>query len=1024
VEAGSKDFIPTLPKLRYFGDYELLEEIARGGMGVVYKARQVSLNRIVAVKMMRPGLLASEEEIRRFHAEATAAANLQHPNIVSIYEVGERDGLHYFSMEYIAGTSLAQIVQQHPLVPRRAARYVQSVAEAVAYAHAQGTLHRDLKPSNILLDLSDQLHITDFGLAKQIQGGTTLTVTGTVLGTPNYMPPEQADAGDGNDGPASDVYALGAILYELLTGRPPFQAATPLQTIKLVLETEPVSPRVMNPGLSRDLETICLKCLAKEQRRRYLSAQALADDLGRFLRGEPIVARPISPPARVWRWCRRNPWPAIATVALVAFAILTTAWAMVARDRLWNSLLQQARLQRLTGNRADERETLRQAARIRNNLELRQEAIQMVVTPGAHLLFSIPYGRVNSLAFSPDSKLIALEGTYMLESDQSSHQIKVWDIDSQRLVTQVKTDNWGLITYPYSPGTRQEVVVAGEKKVMEAVSSNGEIAVQRKQSLVVWNLAEGKELGDIEAPQDAQIVLSSNGRFLLLQFPSDPSRFELWTITDQGLHSQWILLQQGSRPYWGSSAATFSPDGRILAGTVVQGLHGGVWLWDTATGNVIKMLPENQTPAWSRDGRMLATSGERDLDLPSGIHISAGSGVGGLGLGDTHAMIWQITPPVPSSHVPEAVRTLSFRSDGQQLAVNGWAVKVLDGRMDSTPFTGEHPGQDGAFDYGTFDKTGRLWEAQLQSKGWPIEKSGIGHSVRFWEQLPEKREIMLNNPGYKDFKISAPSKVITFHTSAGREVTGRQYLTVKATEAVVSPDGQRAVVISHVQHELEPYAPSSDSHDEGIVELWDLTTGNRIALLDHRTQDDIGHATFTHDSRMLLTMQNGRSQFYGALIANVWDAATGRLVRKIIWEKEAVDTPPSVVAILTSEDKTLFTFRHTGFGETSANELFVNDFASGREIRRWKFKGDPIRAFAASPDGRWLAFGGDDRIIRIRDAASGKELARWEAHESAISALAFHPDGNVLASGGADGSVKLWDLDHISRELSAVGLGW
>src|SRR5260370_18476841 len=236
VETGAKDFVPLLPKLRYFGDYELLEEIARGGMGVVYKARQVSLNRIVAVKMMRPGLLASEEEIKRFHAEATAAANLHHPNIVSVYEVGERDGLHYFSMEYVAGTSLAQIVQQRPLLPTRAARYVQIVAEAIHSAHTRGTLHRDLKPSNVLVDLSDQLHITDFGLAKQIHSETTLTVTGVVLRTPNYMPPEQAGgAGNGHYGPASDVYALGAILYELLTGRPPFQAATPLQTIKLAL---------------------------------------------------------------------------------------------------------------------------------------------------------------------------------------------------------------------------------------------------------------------------------------------------------------------------------------------------------------------------------------------------------------------------------------------------------------------------------------------------------------------------------------------------------------------------------------------------------------------------------------------------------------------------------------------------------------------------------------------------------------------------------------------------------------------
>jgi tRNA A-37 threonylcarbamoyl transferase component Bud32 len=307
--------------LKYFGDYELLEEIARGGMGVVWKARQTSLKRDVALKMIRAGTLASPDEVNRFLREAEAAANLQHPNIVAIHEVGEHDGQHYFTMDYVAGRDLGALVKDGPLPPNRAACYVKIIAEAIHFAHQRGTLHRDLKPQNVLIDAGDQPRITDFGLAKLMKDHSGLTQSGVVMGSPSYMPPEQAAGRHGNVGPASDVYSLGAMLYELLTGRPPFRGATALNTLREVMEAEPAAPRRLKADIPPDLETICLKCLEKSPLARYPTARALAEELDRYLKGEPILGRPATAVHKVVSWTRRHPGVLAAAAALVMVAL-------------------------------------------------------------------------------------------------------------------------------------------------------------------------------------------------------------------------------------------------------------------------------------------------------------------------------------------------------------------------------------------------------------------------------------------------------------------------------------------------------------------------------------------------------------------------------------------------------------------------------------------------------------------------------------------------------------------------------
>lgn len=290
-EQNQADWLASQRLPRLFGDYELLEELGRGGMGVVYKAKQLSLNRLVAVKMLLAAESASEAERARFRTEAEAAASLEHPHIVRVYEVGEIDGQLYFSMQWVEGRTLADRLDEGPLSPKEAAQLLAPVCRAIDFAHRNGVLHRDVKSSNILIDRQQRPLVSDFGLAKQLKTHSGLTRTGAIVGTPNYIPPEQAAGSRGELGPYSDVYSLGMILYEMMTGRPAFQAASPLDTVLLVLEQDPLPPRLLNAKVDRDLEMVALKCLQKPVSLRYASAAALADDLESFLAGEPVAAR-------------------------------------------------------------------------------------------------------------------------------------------------------------------------------------------------------------------------------------------------------------------------------------------------------------------------------------------------------------------------------------------------------------------------------------------------------------------------------------------------------------------------------------------------------------------------------------------------------------------------------------------------------------------------------------------------------------------------------------------------------------
>lgn len=545
-------------------DYELLLEIARGGMGVVYLARQRRLNRLVAVKMILTGRLASEEEVKRFYLEAEAAAKLEHPNIVPIYEVGEHQKQHFYSMAFIDGPSLSKLLQSGPLLPHEAADLLAKTADAVQYAHEQGIIHRDLKPANILLapmaghaarqtgsatqlpdgnaterievskdpasnsksdrnDSSSRLQklndrtprthyipkVTDFGLAKQATAGDSgMTSTGAVVGTPSYMPPEQAAGRIRDISPASDVYSLGAILYETLVGRPPFRAANIMETLRQVLEAEPVKPRMLDPQVDRDLETICLKCLEKDPRRRYVSAGRLADDLRRFLNGEPVRARPIGPLQRSWRWCRRKPLAASLVALTIVLAVLLPmglwyrALFLTASERLHSAELRRelndyyASVGRVreaanhphhgwTWDALDEfSKTATKRPDEANAAELRSLAADVLGQHDLRKIGAVAAGLdANALAFSPDGTRLAIAQ----RKHATNCTVQVFDVVSRRMQ---RTLGFGTV----SAGV--EKLLQGQTKYQEGFTSlawspDGRwlSAGTRFGHLVVWDMA-------------------------------------------------------------------------------------------------------------------------------------------------------------------------------------------------------------------------------------------------------------------------------------------------------------------------------------------------------------------------------------------------------------------------------------------------------------------------------------------------------------------------------------------------------
>jgi WD40 repeat protein len=604
---------------RRFGAYELLEEIARGGMGIVFKARQVSLNRLVAVKMILSGGFASEHLIRRFRAEVTTAALLQHPNIVAIHEVGVHEGQHFYSMDYVQGQNLTQLVRNRPVPTARAARYVRTVAQAIHYAHEQGVLHRDLKPSNVLVDAAtDEARVADFGLAKRLEGESSLTCSGQMLGSPNFMPPEQAASQGAKVGRQSDVYGLGAILYYLVTARPPFQADTVASTVHQVLTTEPLAPRLMNPSLPSDLETICLKCLEKEPSRRYQTAQEVAEELGRFLGDEPIRARPVSRAERFWRWGRRN--SALASALGVAALLFLTigigspiALFAVNRQRVRaEAATLQARAQAYT---SDMSRVLQEWEA--GNLGQAQALLTKHVPVDSHTpdLRGFEWRYLWQLCRNESLQTIPLppKDRVWLPSSTPAHGFVAAACDKAiRLFDPSDGRELATLAYPNPAASNPYLVLAlatGATNLLAAHRANGIVGI--------WDVERMELLTSCKAfdRNVGALALSPDGKRLAA---GDRLAFYGTTI------SVWDISAPSGppRPLWSHStqgdattALAFTPDGQTLvAARSSSEMEVKLHFWEAATGTEHEALPNASAGnivaiALSPDGKLLAAAG-------------------------------------------------------------------------------------------------------------------------------------------------------------------------------------------------------------------------------------------------------------------------------------------------------------------------------------------------------------------------------------------------------------------------------
>ncbi len=1024
--------------------YHILRQLGVGGMGIVYEAYQVGLKRHVAIKMGLNGAVTDAEQLVRFQLEAEAAARLHHPNIVEIYEIGEHTGRPYFSMELVEGTTLAQTLPKGEISARGAAQIAERLARAMHYAHERGIIHRDLKPANVLLTLDGAPKIADFGLAKQIGRDSFNTQSGTVLGSPCYMSPEQASGHINEAGPETDVYSLGAILYEMLTGVPPFRSGSALETFQKLLNEDAVRPSVLSARVPRDLETITLKCLEKPPSRRYASALELAEDLERFLNYESVRARPVAAPERFWRWCRRKRSLALAlalaVIAIIATIVLSISLAVYhyrAASRIGAALqeVQSRRLQvdQMAAHLAYDHAQalceqgdvcqgllwlirgLRSAHNAHDvNLEHAFRANLAGWSSRLHPLrvrFEHP-GSIQTVAFSPDGQIVAVGG----------------DDATVRFYESATGEPIG--TPMIHPMAVRAVVFA----------PNGEAIVTTCEDSYVrfWEVKTSQRIGPtlLHKASVLGVAYSPDGRIVVTG--STDSTARLWDVETGSpigpalCHDNYV------------DAVAFSPDGRAV---LTASWDKTARQWDVATGKPIGPPLEHQdwvsSVAYSPDGKTILTGSydrtarlwNRRTGRPVGRRMMHQHCVGTVafspdgskiltGSYDGTARLWDVESGQPIGTLlrhRHTVSSVTFSPDGRWLLTGGfdgtariWGIATTSSRMFS------HHGFIRAMRFSpdgrtilsaSEDHTARLWDAATGAPiGPPLTHSdaveaiafstdgnyavtgSFDHTARLWDVRtgqPISPPMCHDNRVYA-VAISPDGKTILtgsddktaglWHARTGVPIGSRLKHDGYVRTVAISPDGRLALT-------------GSQDH---TARLWATETGAPFGSpLAH--QGWVMSVAFSPDGRRVLTGCDDMK-------ARLWDVESAELQLRPLQH----DGPVSVAAF-SSDGKTVITGgwdRVARLWEASSGVAIVPPL---------RHEGS-LRALAISPDGRTVVTGSYDRTAQLWDKVTGKPLGPAFRHESQVWFVAFSPDGRTVLSGGQETSAHLWPVAEPSEE--------
>jgi WD40 repeat protein len=1008
--------VPAVP------GFEILGELGRGGMAVVYRARDTKLNRVVALKLIKSGSLPGTDEVRRFRIEAQAVARLHHPNIVQIFEVGDVGDMPYMALEFVPGGTLAQKLRESPLAPRAAAELTQLLARALGVAHRAGVIHRDLKPGNILLAEDGSPRVADFGLAKHVENPDGNTHTGAILGTPSYMAPEQASGNVSAITSAVDVWALGAILYECLTGRPPFKESSVIETLTQVCSRDPVPPSRLLLRVPSELEAVCLKCLEKDPERRYHSAAALADDLQRWLAGKPTLARPVGVLSRCWKLVRRNPVISTAGAVTLMAVLLGAAgvmwyWIQAARERAFRAeaeLREQAEIQERRaaeqraelGRRAEYSRLLGVADRFwqASSIPLSEEALDDCPAdlrgcewhyrrrrnnPGG-VGFRAAWDEVASVAISDDGKLIVTGSGDSLRPDAPG-TIGLWNAVNGMRDGNVAEPRAALLavggamvsgglpstthtgpiaSVAFQPGGATFVTASRSTDVQGILKQDVAAFAKLGGELIVWDTNTRMARSRIPGAA-APAGFSANGKRFAACTQGRIAR--VWDVNG----TEWKELPALAAYPGRSAALALSPDGQRLAvaGYHVTSLAAGstrisykLEVYDLATGQKLPNGPAHngsvECVAFSPDGRTLAAGCEdgvvRQWDLVSGQERARLHG---------HS---------------NAVTALAFSSDGKWVATGGrdQTVRLWD-RNEGTELR-TYRGHSGPVWALAFGSTGT---------GAVLVSGGGDGIVRVWD--PARSPDALELPGHGGMVLAvAFSPDRPYLATACRKDAKVRVWNVETGSEVVDPLPARAERIAFGPNGLLASAGGTQGDQPGELIVWDVVARKeRFTLIGHKKY--VTAIAFTPDGHRLFSAAGNP---YGgeAEEVKVWDMTTGK-------ELFAFRPPVGLVTSLAfaPDGKQVAASGYEG-------AVAVCDPETGRVLLHLPNHPGIVSAVAFSPDGRVIAAGDQQGFLTFRDAGDGRELLRVRAHQpgtrsgTGIQAISYDRTGQRLASASFD----------------------